>query len=108
MVYGHKFATESGRRKKLEPRWQGPLQVLDYDEQTQNYTVKMDSKIYHTKDAVFPYSMVKKFFPNDNGRFPGRTHAKPGPILVEEMLEWEAEEVLDHRECYGKAQFLVK
>ena len=52
--------------------------------------------------------MVKKFFPNDNGRFPGRTHAKPAPILVEKMPEWEVKEVLAHRECYGKAQFLVK
>jgi len=108
MVYGDRFATESGRSKKLEPRWQGPFQVLEYDEQTQNYTVKMDSKIYRRKEAVFHCSMVKKFFPNDNGRFPGRTHAKPAPILVEEMPEWEVEEVLDHGEGYGKAQFLVK
>jgi len=101
MVYGDRFATESGRSKKLEQRWQGPFQVLDYDEQTQNYTVKMDSKIYCRKEAVFHYSIVKKFFPNDHGRFPGRTHAKPAPILVEEMPEWEVEEVLDHSERYG-------
>jgi len=68
----------------------------------------MDSKIYCRKEAVFHCSMVKKFFPNDNSRFPGRTHAKPAPILVEEMPEWEVEEVLDHRERYGKAQSLVK
>jgi len=52
--------------------------------------------------------MVKKIFPNNKGRFPGRTQAKPAPILVEEMPEWEVEEVLDHHERYGKAQFLVK
>jgi len=68
----------------------------------------MDSKIYRRKDAVFHCSRVKKFFPNNNGRFPVRTHAKPAPILVEEMPEWEVEEVLDHRDRYGKAQFLVK
>jgi len=108
IVYGDRFATESGRRKKLEPRWEGPFQVLDYDEQTQNYTVKMDSKIYRSKEAVFHCAMVKKFFPHDNGRFPRRTHGKPVPILVDEMPEWEVEEVMDHRECYGKAQFLLK
>ena len=108
MVYGDRFATESGRSKKLEPRWQRPFQVLAYDEQTQNYTLKMDSKIYCRKKAVFHCLMVKKFFPNENGRFPKPTHAKPAPILVEEMPEWEVEEVLDHREWYGKAQFLVK
>jgi len=108
IVYGDRFATDSGRSKKLDPRWQGPYQVLDYDEQTQNYTVKIDSKIYRRKEAVFHYSIVKKFFPNDNGRLPGQTHAKPAPTLVEEMPEWEVEEVLDHHERYGKAPFLVK
>jgi len=68
----------------------------------------MDSKIYHWKEAVFHFSMDKKFFPNHSGRFPERTHAKPAPILVEEMPEWEVEEALDHRERYVKAQFLVK
>jgi len=45
----------------------------------------MDSKIYHRKEAVFHCSMVKRFFPNDNGRFPGLSHAKPVPILVQEL-----------------------
>ena len=108
IVYGDRFATEYGRSKKLERRWQGPFQVLDYNEQTQNYTVKMDSKICRRKEAVFHCSMVKKFFFNNRGRFPGRTHAKPAPILVEEMPEWEVEEVQDHLEHYGKAQFLVQ
>jgi len=108
MVYGDRCATESGRSKKLRPRWQGPFQVLEDHEKTQNYTVKMDSKICRRKEAVFHCSMVKMFFPNDNGGCPGRTHAKPAPILVEEMPEWEVEEVLDYRAHYGKAQFLVK
>jgi len=85
IVYGDRFATESGRSKKLEPRLQGPFQVLDYDEQTQNYTVKMDSRIYRRKEAVFYCSLVKKFFSNNHSRFPGRTQAKPAPMLVEEM-----------------------
>jgi len=108
MGYGDRFATESARSKKLEPRRQGPFQVLDYHEQTQKYKVKIDLKMYRRKELVFHCSMLKKFFPNDNGRFRGRTHAKPGPILVEEMAEWEVEEVLDHRERNGKAQFPVK
>ena len=43
MVYGDRFATESGRSKKLEPLWHGPFQVSDYNEQMQNYSVKMES-----------------------------------------------------------------
>jgi len=63
----------------------------------------MDVKIYGRKEAVFHYSMIKKFFLHDNGRFAGQSHAKPAPILVEEMPEWELEEVLDDCERYGKA-----
>jgi len=44
MVYGDRFGIESGRSKKLEPRWQEPFQVHVYDAQTQNYTVKMHSE----------------------------------------------------------------
>ena len=107
-MYGDRFATKSGRSEKLEPRWQAPFQVLNYDEQMGNDTVKIDSKIYCRKEEVFHCSMVKKFFSNNNGRFTERTHAKPAPILVEEMPDWEVQEVLDHCECYGKGQFLVK
>ena len=46
MIFGDQFATESGRSRKLQPRWRGPFVVVEYDEHTQNYTVSMDSRIY--------------------------------------------------------------
>ena len=52
--------------------------------------------------------MVKKFFPNDKGRFPKGTHVKPVPIPIEEIPEREVEKVVDYGECYSKTQFLVK
>jgi len=46
LVFRDMFSTESGQLKKLELRWHGPFTVLSYDNITQNYTVKMDARMY--------------------------------------------------------------
>jgi len=71
LVFGDMFSTDSGRSKKLEPRWRGPLTVMSYDNITQNYTVKMDARMYRRREAVFPSSVVKPYKENDSDRFPG-------------------------------------
>jgi len=53
LVFGDMFSTESGRLKKLELRWCGPFTVLSYDYITQNYTFKMDARMYRRREAVF-------------------------------------------------------
>ena len=72
MIFGDQFATESGRSRKLQPRWRGPFVVVEYDEHTQNYTVSMDSRIYRRQRGVFHCSVVKPYHSNDDERFPGR------------------------------------
>ena len=57
---------------------------------------------------MFHCSVVKPFHPNDDGKFPGRAHTNPAPILINEQPEWQVEAILDHRIRFGKAQFLVK
>jgi len=108
LVFGDMFSTESGRSKKLEPRWHGPFEVLSYDDITQNYTVKMNARMYRRREAVFHCSVVKPYRENDDERFPGRANIKPAPILINEEPEWEVEAILDYREHYGRGQFLVK
>ena len=102
------FATESGRSRKLQPRWREPFVVAEYDEHTQNYTVSMDSRIYRRQRGVFHCSVVKPYHPNDDERLPGRAHAKLAPILINDEKEWEVESILDYRERHGRGQFLVK
>jgi hypothetical protein len=107
-VFGDQFKTESGRSKKLQPRWRGPFTVLEYDEDTQNYTVRMDARMYRRKQGVFHCSVVKPFEENDDERFPGRANVKPAPILINEQSEWEVDAILDYRMRYGRGQFLVR
>ena len=52
MICGDQFATESGRFRKLQPRWRGPFVIVEYDEHTQNYTASMDSRIYQQQRGV--------------------------------------------------------
>ena len=108
MIFGDQYGTESGTSRKLQPRWRGPFVVVEYDEHTQNYTVSIALRIYRCQRGVFHYSVVKPYHPNDDERFPGRAHAKPAPILIDDEREWEVESILDHRERHGMGQFLVK
>ena len=84
MIFEDQFATESDRSRKLLPRWRGPFVVVEFDEHTQKFTVRMDSRIYRRQRGVFHCSVVKPADPNDDDQFPGRAHAKPAPILIDD------------------------
>ena len=66
MIFGDQFATESGRSRKLQPRWREPFVVMEFDEHKQNYTVSMDSRIYRPQRGVFHWSVVNPYHPNDD------------------------------------------
>jgi len=87
MIFGDQFATESGRSRKLQPRWRGHFIVIEFNEHTQNYTVSMDSRIYRRQRGVLHSSVVKPYQPNDDERFPGRAHTKMAPILIDNEKE---------------------
>ena len=98
MIFGDQFVTESGRSRGLQPGWRGPIVVMEFDEHTENYTFSMDSRIYRRQRGVFLCSVVKPYNPTDDERFPGRAHAKPAPILINDEKEGEVEAILDFRE----------
>jgi len=87
MIFGDQFVTESGWSGKLQPRWRGPFIVIKFDEDTQNYTVSIDCRIYRRQRGVFHCSFVKPYYPNDDERFPGRAHTPPAPILFDNEKE---------------------
>ena len=74
--------------------------VLNYDDITQSYTLKMDARMYGQKEAVFNSSEVKPNKENNNESFPGRANIKPAPILIHQEPEWEGEAILNYREHY--------
>ena len=106
-IFGDQFAMESGRSRKLQPRWRGPFVVMEFDEHRQNYTVSIDSQIYRRQRGVFHCSVLKPYHLNDDEQFPGRAHAKPAPTLIDDE-EWEVEAILDFRERHSRGQFLVR
>jgi len=108
MIFGEQFTTESGRSRKLQPRWRGPFVVVKFDKLTQNYTVSMNSRIYRHQRGVFHCSVVKPYHSNHHQRFPGRAHAKLALILIDDDQEWQAETILHPRTRYVRGQFLVK
>src|SRR5437588_11141931 len=68
----------------------------------------MGSKLYRRETGVFHCSAIKKYYENDDTRFPGRSHNRPPPVMTHGNKEWEVEAVEDHRKHYGKDQFLIK
>jgi hypothetical protein len=108
LVFGDQFAMESGRSRKLQPRWRGPFAFTGYNKNTQNYTVKMNARIYGRKHGIFHCSVVKPYHGNDDERFPGQANTKPVPILINDQPELEVEAIQDYRKRYGRDQFLVR
>jgi len=108
IIFGDQFATESGRSRKLQPRWRGPFIVIQFDQHTQNYTVSMALRIYRRQRGVFHSSVVKPYHPNADERFPGRAQTKLAPSLIDNEKGWEVETILNQRTRHGRGQFLVK
>jgi len=102
MVYGNRFATESGRSKKLEPRWQEPFQVLEYDEQTQNYTVKMDSKISAGRRQFFTVQWLRSSSPTITADSLGGLMPNPHPSWLRRCLNGRL------RRCWPTANAMAR
>jgi hypothetical protein len=85
--------------KKLQPRWIGPLRVLERIG-SQAYKLALPEKYARLHD-VFPIQFIDKFKPRDD------QPPMPMPDLEDEE-EWEIEEVKDKATIKGTTHYLVK
>jgi hypothetical protein len=85
--------------KKLQPRWIGPLRVLERIG-SQAYKLALPEKYAWLHD-VFPIQFIDEFKPRDD------QPPMPMPDLEDEE-EWEIEEVKDKATIKGTTHYLVK
>ena len=89
------------RLKKLDPRKSGPFEILEVLE-NQNYKLKLPKK-----DRRHPIFHVSRLEPYIENTFPHRDSPRPPPVLVDDELEYEVNEILDSRIVNGVLQYLV-
>lgn len=77
--------------KKLDPRKSGPFEIIDVLE-NQNYKLKLSKG--DRKHPIFHVSRLEPYFENP---FPDSNIVKLPPILVNDELEYEVNEILDSR-----------
>ena len=88
------------KNKKLQPRWIGPLRVLERIG-SQAYRLALPEKYARLHD-VFPIQAIDGFKPRDDDQL-----LMPMPDL-EDDEEWEIEEVKDKATIKGTIHYLVK
>ena len=59
------------------------------------------------QNPYFHVSSLKEYRENDPDRFSSKRMDKPAPILINNAVEWEAENILDYRLQNNRHEFLV-
>ena len=102
--YIHVTNDSSRETKKLSPRFIGPFAIVRKVSQVA-YELALPTHLH--VHPVFHVSCLKVYQENPID-FPGREPLRPAPEMIQEVEEWEVEEVLAKRKRYGKTQYLVK
>ena len=87
--------------KKLGPKRYGPFKVLEVVEHV-NFRLKLPAHwrihdVFHTK-LLHPYTETKEH---------GENFTEPPPDLVDGVVEWEVEKILDIRTWKSQNQYLI-
>ena len=95
-------------KSKLQPKWSGPFTVKKFFPETANICLDLPHnwKIHN----IFHTSLVKPYHPNDDMKFPGRSHKRPPPVPETDPQEeiYEVEAILDHKKIRNSTHYLVK
>jgi len=97
---------EKKRVAKFMQRFNGPYEVTDIHKETSNVTIDVPTQpnafpMYHT-------SHIKPYMANDNEKYPSRTLAEPGPIMVDAVEEYTVERIITHQKISRGFQYRVK
>lgn len=95
------------RVAKFMPRWDGPYEVEDTHPETSNYKLILPNS--PMTFATFHASQLKAHCANDDVMFPGRAHAKPGPVMTTDGLEeYFIDKIVEARRCGRGWRYLVR
>jgi len=94
------------RVAKFMPRFDGPYEVTGVHPKASTVSIDVPTQpnaypTYHTEN-------IKPFIPNDNEKYPSRTLAEPGPIMVDGVEEYTVERIVAHRKIGRGYQYRVK
>jgi hypothetical protein len=88
--------------KKLDWKRLGPYPITERID-TQAYRLQLPSSL--KIHPVFHISLLDRYTESD---IPGRSQSPPPPVVVEDQLEYEVEEILDSRLMRNHVFYLVK
>jgi KaiC/GvpD/RAD55 family RecA-like ATPase len=94
------------RVAKFMARFDGPFQITDVHKEASTVTIDVPTQpnafpTYHT-------SHIKPFMANDAEKYPSRTLAEPGPIMVDGVEEYTVEKIITHRKIGRGYQYRVQ
>ena len=65
--------------RKTSPEWIGPLTIISYNPDTDNYTLELPKELSKVH-LTFHVELLKAYIPNDDAKFPSRKKTKPEPL----------------------------
>ena len=94
------------RAAKFMPRFDGPYQIIDVHHDAS--TVTLDMPNAPNLFPTFHVSNIKRWYPNDDQKYPSRSLEQPGPIEVDGTDEFLVHSIVDHRKIGRGHRYLVR
>lgn len=101
----HKLKGEK-RVAKFMPRFDGPYLITGVHKKASEVTIDIPTQ--PNAYPSFHTSLIKPFTANDAAKYPTRTLAEPGPIIVDGVEEYTVSKIITHRKIGQGYQYRVQ